>query len=1288
MENVPPAMGSDTFFLDDAGLRPKHNAKASRQKRSPALNLRTNADREDEDSPNESGLLTPPSSQTQEDMDPVRMLFSPPPEDILRDVHRSASRAQSVPTQPFSPSPADFSTGGSSKRKRNAHNRSASHTALESIFNEPPGSLVVNEATPNPRPRKQTNHGSSRRSANPPEEPGTPTRASHGRSESPSKRVLLLSPHCSNPSADYIPPLPTLSHQSLSSRRRSTTPIPHYEPPAERFTPPREIIHTPPRNTRSPDKVTKSSKRKSTVPKSKKKLVLTIKKEPPEIDLSLPPPPASPSDDPLLLKGLPGPPRRRKSVLGSVVTATPLSSRKTPSIASSSASPPSNVRTEPLPELNSSRDISMQQEDDDEDDSFAGAPPAFDFTNVPEDTGAWTDDSDPEEFDQSGEFTGRFKVLTVPTKADPPSSCTRSRQEAWGNPYSPFPGPRRRSFPASSSPPLKAVADPEEDVEAGGSLDDEDVFFLDNTALDASREGLPGELYQQSYGAEEGDSTEDQQTAPETPPPSSSVLERSPSPVPVVDVESQEDSFSSSGHQVRFGEVYEDFSMELHGESSMEDAQVVDPSMSILENELEEDEDDNVDVEDAPDPHDSSDEETVDRELSRPLELDSDEEHEHHDTRPKPPTVPTPPRPAFTPARSLSPTSGPQARPRGFISITSPLRRHKSPDIQVVCDASSMPSIQAVFATPVNAQPPSESEAETSPAVPRSWEDVEIPADGPAVEETLVDEGYVATDAEDESGDESGDLDDGVVKITSDDPRVAARAAAILKMHDYNLVIKDPSRKRRHSSIDSALRKARRRSTMEGAVGKSSTPVNRRRTLGGIVGDKVFIPGSPLTTIPQLLQDAERSILQTPSRNGSFSLDASGTFKLPLPTPIDSPMFETPRPGARAWARPLFNVEGPRAWSKDDWKLLDSCFTDERLALGAHRGIGEAVLGPVEDVDLEKVVNRFLDQTGGIPVDECWPGWTRENLLRRAHALQKKQRSGKAAPPTPSGRFGSVTLSDVPDFTPLPSRQSSVQPGLERHGSMSSTSGRPVVPASLLAPRYSHLLDEAVAISRNEPGPSTPPNAYRSVSAPSPAAAARAESEVPGAGDYSMAMPPPPPPQSITSRMKGFFFSYLPRATKPSAVRKPKKPAHPGLPIPPPEVFAKPRGPISTPVSKPLERSAHPKELVNLNHAPPPKPSRIPRPAPPRRLVELHPAPAPPEPRPRSSMSVLSDRRSSSGSVRDLVKGFESLEKQQAQEVLDDSTRLRRVKSIGEWVVAAGPGAASRAQQSGKPAWK
>ena len=61
-------------------------------------------------------------------------------------------------------------------------------------------------------------------------------------------------------------------------------------------------------------------------------------------------------------------------------------------------------------------------------------------------------------------------------------------------------------------------------------------------------------------------------------------------------------------------------------------------------------------------------------------------------------------------------------------------------------------------------------------------------------------------------------------------------------------------------------------------------------------------------------------------------------------------------------------------------------------------------------------------------------------------------------------------------------------------------------------------------------------------------------------------------------------------------------------------------------------------------------------------------------------------RTASGGSVKDLVKGFETLEKQQAREHMEKVTRLRRVRSVGEWAAKAGPGAAAR--QNAKPVWK
>ncbi|KAI1798379.1 hypothetical protein LXA43DRAFT_1088487 [Ganoderma leucocontextum] len=1353
MENVPPSSTDpdDELPTLDNLSRPKCNVRAARQKRSPAkLNTRSNADLEDEDSQLESGLLTPPPSQTlEEDLDPSRMLFSPPPEEVLRQGRTSATRARSAPIQqPFTPSlladPPPQSTA-LFKRKRNAHNRSSSHTAVDSIAEEASSSsILVTEATPNPKPRKQTKRGSPSGRSTVHEEPTTPTRtASQQQSESPTKRALLLSPHHTNPDADFIPPLPVISRQTLSSRRRSATPIPPYEPPREQFTPPREIIHTPPRATVSPERMSKSSKRKSTATKKQKKLVLTIKKEPPEIDLSLPPPPPSPSDDPLLLKGLPRRPRPSKLSSGADPEAldTPASThaRRTPSIASSSVSPPGEARVTRLPNLNSSMDISMQNDDDDLDDSFVNAPPLFDLTNAQEDPGAWddVDEGSDSDFDQTGEYTGRFKVLTVPTKADPPSSCTRSRQDAWGNPSSPFPG-RRRSLPSSSSPPLKAVADGEEGAQSE-SLDEDDVFFLDTPANDntdvtvreefeegSSRDtidglaGLDADLSMHDVPQADYDSSQEEHDTSQE-----QSHEKSPSPLPIVDApeedhEHEQDSAEHHERHVRFtasGESLEDVSMEIDDEDDSQDAPPLDADLSYesILHDPDEDREDSP-VAEAPYDSDSSDEETVDRELSREPGQFSDEEDEGHDTRAKPPAIPTPPRAAHTPARSVSPNGS--TRPKGFLSITSPLRRQKSPQTQgfQVRDALPMPSIEAVFATPASA--PTRDVDDDGHIPQPSGSRLEAGMNGQVETEHQMEddqpEEQIATDAEDDSGDESEELDDGVVKITSDDPRVAARAAAILKMHDYDFIIRDTSRKRRYSDLDSALRNVRRRSTIEGGIAKRGTP--RRRTLGGIVGDQVFIPGSPMMTVPELLKQAERtveqrerSILHTPSRDPAGE---SASFRLPLP--VDTPTFETPGPEERMHARPMFNASGPRAWKKDDWKLLDACFTDERLSIGSHKRLGEATLAHVDDVDLDNVVTgSWTTRVASLLRSAGQAGRGEHDLLRRTYALQKKQRAGKGAPPTPSSRFGSVALSEVPDFTPLPSRYSSVQPGFDRWGSTNGVgSSKPAVPATLLAPRYSHLLDEAVAISRNEfttPTAShTQPVEYRSASVPvpetrdvslppqSPATALRSESEAPMVSveekDISMSMPPPPlpVPRSITSRMKGFFFSYLPKATKSNQLKRPAARAHPGLPIPPPEVFQKSRT-VATPVSKPAPKPVPPKDLVNLQHAPLP-PSKIPRPSKqqPKRLVELQPAPLP-EPRQASSLGrgSVGSRRSSNGSVKDLVKGFEDLEKMHAKERQEEITRLRRVRSVGEWAAATGNARGQgQGQQSRRLGWK
>lgn len=318
-------------------------------------------------------------------------------------------------------------------------------------------------ATPNPRVRKQTKHSAQ-----------TPTRArspanaifSGSPSKSKSKRATIvaqaldasptrkrpgtrtsslvpMSPHAFNPNADYVPPsmlsVATAEHGSASTsyRRRGSTPIPPYEPPAERFTPPREIQLPAAPSTASPSK----SKRRTThtKPHSKEKgpirasTPLPIKLEPPEIDLTVPPPPPSPSDDPILLIGtsrpFPSTPKKRGSSSGPTTKHTPSSL---------------------FSEIDADIDMDIPQPSFAPSSSFFSdeIPPVFDFENMDGNNGgAWSDSDDdqpgpgePGVVEGEGEFTGRFYQYRSPVKVhDPPSSATRVRIDQWGKPISPHP---------------------------------------------------------------------------------------------------------------------------------------------------------------------------------------------------------------------------------------------------------------------------------------------------------------------------------------------------------------------------------------------------------------------------------------------------------------------------------------------------------------------------------------------------------------------------------------------------------------------------------------------------------------------------------------------------------------------------------------------------------------------------------------------------------------------------------------------------------------------------------
>ena len=217
----------------------------------------------------------------------------------------------------------------------------------------------------------------------------------------------------------------------------------------------------------------------------------------------------------------------------------------------------------------------------------------------------------------------------------------------------------------------------------------------------------------------------------------------------------------------------------------------------------------------------------------------------------------------------------------------------------------------------------------------------------------------------------------------------------------------------------------------------------------------------------------------------------------------------------------------------------------------------------------------------------------------------------------------------IPDFTPLGRRATlprKSRPTLPQSVPDQNQKGPTVIPPTLLAPRYSHLLEEAIAISQEG-------------STLSPEQETFPQSEVEETSHLSDV-----PTTTIGKRVKGLLFSYLPTLSKQSSSTVSKAPlsVQPSLPIPPTEILSKPRAPVTTPARAPLLKPKHPKELVVLHPAPrPPTVSHIPRLRKPQRLVELHPpAPLPviePTPIPRP-------RRSSGSSVKDLVRGFEEIQ--------------------------------------------
>ena len=242
--------------------------------------------------------------------------------------------------------------------------------------------------------------------------------------------------------------------------------------------------------------------------------------------------------------------------------------------------------------------------------------------------------------------------------------------------------------------------------------------------------------------------------------------------------------------------------------------------------------------------------------------------------------------------------------------------------------------------------------------------------------------------------DQTSDDDDelSLVKITSANPRAAARAAAILKQvknyslcfeslltrdeqHDYdcytNIEVKrrhmeTKQRRNSHADIEDFAKEFRRRDVSSSSIAKGSNSCRRRSTLGmGMIGDRVFIPGSPAITLPELLHAAELEVKDSPQRSLILAGRGRGDpFETPIPVQHRSQTANTriADPSVEVYGSDI----GEREWTKEDWRHLDACFTDQRLEVGSRLpGAEEDQLAPVDTVSINDVVDRFVVSKGG-----------------------------------------------------------------------------------------------------------------------------------------------------------------------------------------------------------------------------------------------------------------------------------------------------------------------------------
>lgn len=182
------------------------------------------------------------------------------------------------------------------------------------------------------------------------------------------------------------------------------------------------------------------------------------------------------------------------------------------------------------------------------------------------------------------------------------------------------------------------------------------------------------------------------------------------------------------------------------------------------------------------------------------------------------------------------------------------------------------------------------------------------------------------------------------------------------------------TRQGRPQTAEERLSAMRRRTVVPGGVTKTYSPSIkfRRKTFGGHEG--AGPDDMPEQALPELLREAERELiregtpLRTPqSTRTSLSVPAESQHSTPSKIAASASFNEFKAPQL---------PPGLRAWSKADWKLLDSCFTDARYELAEMRGAD--ALPDVDEVSFEDVAERFVVLVGGAALVHTFgKDWTR-----------------------------------------------------------------------------------------------------------------------------------------------------------------------------------------------------------------------------------------------------------------------------------------------------------------------